>query len=102
MKMNEAKIQGKTVIIRFGEGHDPVLATMQTKIWTFLSGDAPAKKKHSFLNEAKTQGFFLISHNSVYRSELIALGFRKKWTFFLFIILNEAKIQKKLKKSFDF
>ena len=58
MKMNEAKIQGKTVSIRVGHGYVPVQERMQTKIWTFLRGDAPAKKKHSFLNEAITQGFF--------------------------------------------
>jgi hypothetical protein len=45
-------------------------------------GSTPANKMHSLLNGAKIQGFHRKTSMITPGQPLIALGFRKKWTFF--------------------
>jgi hypothetical protein len=80
--LNEAKIQGKVVSINKISFHEISIYANVDNNMDFFRGSTPSHKMHSLLNEAKIQGIHRKIEKTSPGQQLIALGFRKKWTFF--------------------
>ena len=79
--LNEATIQGKIIRKKISLFLGPTIGQSRQKSGLFRY-ITPAHKMHSLLNGAKIQGFHRKTSMITPGQPLIALGFRKKWTFF--------------------